>query len=324
VSHWTHHGGSLAEARATFGEGNAPWLDLSTGINPHGWPAETVGIDWRRLPEAGALVALETAAADYLGVAPEHVAAVPGSEIGLRLLGTLLEGAARHIPPSYRTHAEAFPGSTPLAADALARVTDGVVVLANPNNPDGRIFGARELRAAHERLRSGWLIVDEAFADADPTGSVAAQVRDDARLIVLRSFGKFFGLAGVRLGFVVAPRPIVARLRAVLGAWPVSAAAIAIGTAAYRDAAWIAAMRVRLAVEAASLDAVLVRCGLSPVGACPLFRLVAVEDAEATFTHLARRAILTRPFEGDRHHLRIGLPVDAAALARLERALADG
>ncbi len=323
---WTHHGGRLSEARAAFGDAAAAWLDLSTGINPHCWPTETVTIDWRRLPDERALTALETVAADYFGVDRAYVAAVPGSEIGLRMLGTLLPGPARFVPPTYRTHAEMFPTSTRLEVDALAGVAAGTVVVANPNNPDGRTVAAHDLLALHERLRSGngWLVVDEAFVDADPIISVGAQVHDAARLIVVRSFGKFFGLAGVRLGFVIAPQPIVARLRSLLGAWPVSAPAIAIGTAAYGDAGWIVAMRAQLVAEAAALDAALIGCGLMPIGKCPLFRMIAVGDAAGVFTRLAHAGILTRPFDDDPHRLRVGLPADAAALARLERALTHG
>jgi len=172
--------------------------------------------------------------------------------------------------------------------------------------------------------RDGWLLVDEAFADCDPALSIAEMVGDDQRLVVFRSFGKFFGLAGVRLGFVLAPQDIVAALRERLGAWPLSAAAMAIGTAAYADRDWIAATRRRLPRAAAALDAVLVRRGHRPVGACPLFRLIERPDAHARFEQLARCAILTRPFADQPHWLRIGLPADAAALARLETALADG
>lgn len=325
---WTHHGGRLAEARTTFGDACAPWLDLSTGINPHPWPGVGgLAIEWSRLPDEGELRALEIAAAAYFGVDHDYVAALPGTEIGLRLLGTLLPGAARHLAPTYRTHAEMVAGSEPI--DSLSAVSDGIVIAANPNNPDGHILSAHDLLATHDRLHAcgGWLVVDEAFADAGMTEapvSIAPHVADDARLIVFRSFGKFFGLAGVRLGFVIAPCAVIAQVRALLGAWPVSAAAIAIGTAAYRDAGWIATMRERLAKDAADLDAMLRRRGLLPVGACPLFRLVDVADADATFAQLARHAILTRPFDYDPRWLRLGLPGSAAALERLERALADG
>lgn len=320
---WTWHGGGIEAARRHFGEGD--WIDLSTGINPHVWPgAADMAVDWQRLPDPEALKRLEAVAASFFGVAARHVCAVPGSEIGLRLTGMLVGRAARHIAPSYRTHGEMIADCAPIDPEA-ARGHDGTLILANPNNPDGHAIGADAMQALlNGRGAEDWLLVDEAFADADPAASIAPLVDDGARLIVFRSFGKFFGLAGVRLGFVVAPQPIVAALRDRLGAWPLSAAAIAIGTAAYADRDWIAATQRRLPAEAASLDALLARQGYRPVGDCPLFRLIAVDDAQALFERLARRAILTRPFADQPQWLRIGLPADADARSRLETALADG
>ncbi|MDK2760092.1 MAG: aminotransferase class I/II-fold pyridoxal phosphate-dependent enzyme [Sphingopyxis sp.] len=324
IGAWTDHGGAIEAAKRHFGASDAGgWIDLSTGINPHPWPgAAAMAVDWQRLPEPAALAALETAAARHFGIAADHVCAVPGSEIGLRLIGALIGGPAHHVAPAYRTHGEMIAGSSAIDGSAARDAAD-TLILANPNNPDGRIIDADAMRAMLAG-RAGWLLVDEAFADADPALSVAGSVGDAQRLIVFRSFGKFFGLAGVRLGFVVAPRAVVAALRDRLGAWPLSAAAIAIGAAAYADDQWIAAMRQRLNKDAAALDAVLTRRGFRPVGRCPLFRLIEADDASALFDRLARRAILTRPFADQPHRLRIGLPADAAALARLDAALADG
>lgn len=320
---WTWHGGGLEAAKRAFGSGD--WLDLSTGINPHPWPgAAAMAFDWQRLPDPDALARLEAVAAACFGVDARHVCAVPGSEIGLRLTGTLLGGPARYIAPSYRTHGEMVAGSAPITP-AAARGHDGTLILANPNNPDGRATGAAAMQALLDgRGPGGWLLVDEAFADTDPAASVAPLVDDGRRLIVFRSFGKFFGLAGVRLGFVVAPQAIVAALRERLGAWPLSAAAIAIGTAAYADRDWIAAMRRRLGEEATALDAMLAGRGFQPIGACPLFRLIETDNAHALFEQLARRAILTRPFADRPRWLRIGLPANANARARLEAALTNG
>lgn len=318
---WTWHGGGLDAAKRRFGDGD--WIDLSTGINPHPWPgAAAMAFDWRRLPEPEHLARLEHVAAGYFGVDPHHVCAVPGSEIGLRLVGALIGGGACHVVPGYRTHGAVVAGSV-ATRWADMRDEDGNLILANPNNPDGRVMAADAVRALLER-RTGWLLVDEAFADTDPALSVAASVADDRRLIVFRSFGKYFGLAGVRLGFVLAPQAIVAALRKRLGAWPLSEAAIAIGTAAYADAGWIQATRRRLPGEAAALDAMLARHGYRPVGACPLFRLIEAEDGRALFERLARRAILTRPFAEQPRWLRLGLPADAAALDRLDAALGRG
>lgn len=325
IDRWHWHGGGLSAARAYFGDDDAPWVDLSTGINPHGWPIPPLTIDWARLPDDAALRALEAAAAAHVGVDPATVCALPGTEIGLRLIGDLLPGPACHIAPAYRTHGEMIDGSTPLGRADLAEADGQTLILANPNNPDGHRF---DRPALHDLLArrgaEGWLILDEAFADTDPATSFANQVGEDRRLLVFRSFGKFFGLAGVRLGFLIGPPAILAAVRRKLGAWPLSAPAIAIGITAYRDQPWIAATRQRLAQRASALDALLIRCGHNPIGTCPLFRLIETDDAPALFDRLARRAILTRPFTDQPRWLRIGLPADPAACDRLEAALRHG
>lgn len=318
---WTWHGGGLEAARQHFGDGD--WIDLSTGINPQPWlVAADMAVDWQRLPGTQALARLEAVAAAFFGVDPRFVCAVPGTEIGLRLVGALVDRPAQHVAPGYRTHGAMIAGSDPVDWHEAQDAT-GTLILANPNNPDGRAIPADTMRDLLAR-RDGWLLVDEAFADVDPALSVAASVDDRRKLIVFRSFGKFFGLAGVRLGFVIAPQAIAAMLRERIGAWPLSAAAISIGTAAYADVGWIAAARRRLPETAATLDALLLRCGFRPLGACPLFRLIETGDAHALFDRLARRAILTRPFADQPQWLRIGLPADADALARLDAALANG
>ncbi len=315
---WTWHGGGIAAARRHFG--GEDWLDLSTGINPCPWPGvDALAIDWQHLPEPEALAALEAAAARAFGVGPRHVCAVPGTEIGLRLVGSLIEGPARYGTPSYRTHGEMIAGADPIDASSIASHR-GTLILANPNNPDGRIVAPSMLRDR----RNGWLLVDEAFVDPDPSLSLASDVGEARQLMLFRSFGKFFGLAGVRLGFVLGPGAILDPLRTMLGAWPLSAPAIAIGTAAYRDDAWIAATRLRLHTEAEALDAILAKHGLRATGACPLFRLIEGADAATLFDRLARRAILTRPFADQPDWLRIGLPPGRDARDRLDAALADG
>lgn len=327
IAAWTFHGGRLGEARAAYPDAAGPWLDLSTGINPHSWPGVAeLDIDWHALPGEHALAALEEAASAYFGVAEAHLCAVPGTEIGLRLVGDLLEGPAVHVGPGYRTHAAMLQGSREILAEAMAHAPLASVVLANPNNPDGHVTSRQVLDAQLAKLTGSphWLIVDEAFADTSPAISIADRIGDKRPLVVFRSFGKFFGLAGVRLGFVLGPQTLIARVRAVLGSWPVSAAALAIGLAAYCDRTWIAGMREQLQAEAEALHAVLMRHGLTPQGACPLFSLAETDDAAQLFDQLARQAILTRPFDYDPRRLRIGLPGSADELERLDRALANG
>lgn len=318
-----HHGGDLAAATRTYGGARAEWLDLSTGINPLPWPVPMdMPVNWSELPDRAALVALEREAAAHFGADPALCRALPGSEAALRLIAPELGLPGRHFPLAYRSHAEAFDEARLHQAGVVDPAT--VLVVANPNNPDGTLHHADQIAAllAAQEAKGGWLLVDEAFADCHPSASVANMVRPERRLIVLRSFGKFFGLAGVRLGFVLAPPNVLAALHRRLGAWPVNAAALAIGQAAYADRAWITATLRELHERVAALDDVLFRHGLAVTGACPLFRLVHVFDAGALFEGLAHRRILTRPFEQNGKLLRLGLPRDLAALTRLDAALA--
>lgn len=314
---YTTHGGRLGDARARFGGAPGDWLDLSTGINPNAWaPEDDVAPDWRALPDPRELARLERIAAAYFGADPALCAAVPGSEAGLRALGRLLGLPGLHLPLSYGTYAQAFPPTSGAPS---------VLVVGNPNNPDGAIMPREALLAALARQErsGGWLVVDEAFADCTPEWSIAGEVAEGRRLIVTRSFGKFFGLAGVRLGFVLAPTKLLAELRQLQGEWPVCAAALSFGTAAYGDAPWIARTRAAVALAATHLNDVLTRHALAPRGGCPLFRLAETDAAHDLFAALARRHILTRPFADHPKLLRFGLPADARALDRLDAALAE-
>lgn len=322
-----HHGGCLAEACARYGGQAADWMDLSTGINPNGWRAPAgLTVDWQALPDPLALRALERTAAGYFGCDPTLCAAVPGSETGIRQIARVLNLPGLYQPLSYGTYRRAFAQAAMVADLTALPRSATVLVIGNPNNPDGRVLPKAALLGLldHQEQHGGWLIVDEAFADCTPDWSISSEVTEARRLIVMRSFGKFFGLAGLRLGFAIAPQGVLGALREALGDWPVHAAALAHGVAAYADADWIAATRKRLVAQAAATDAVVGQHGLGVSGDCPLFRLVAVPDAAALFERLAQRRILTRPFDGHPDLLRIGLPADDAGLQRLDAALRDG
>ena len=334
---WVVHGGAVSCAMARFPKAPAPWVDLSTGINPHPWPVDQVtAFDWTRLPDPQQLAELEATAAQYFGVDAHHVCATPGSELCLRLLANAgLPAPFTCLWPAYRTHAEGLPDCRLASPEELAERgrAPGTLLLANPNNPDGRLLTADQLLeiAAAKRHAKGWLAVDEAFIDAHPEASIASKVwsssgqHGELPVIVLRSFGKFFGLPGLRLGFLIGPREIVAQMRALLGSWPVNAAAVEIGRCAYADTAWQAQARERLAQEADRLKALLQGHGLKPQGCSPLFQLVEVEEerggAIRLFEHLARHGILARPFSYNPRWLRLGLPASAADYVRLEAAL---
>jgi cobalamin biosynthetic protein CobC len=319
-----HHGGRLSAAKAAFPRAPSPWLDLSTGINPRPWSGpRATAADLARLPDPQDLAVLEALAAAAFGVAPERVVAVPGAEAGLRALPQLTGALGVEIvSPTYGGHAEAW-GAAEVPAAAIADLdaaTARAVVLVNPNNPDGAQVEASRLAQTARRLsdEGRWLIVDESFVEAAPQLSIAAETAP--HLVVLRSFGKFYGLPGVRLGFVIGAPDLIARVRGRFGDWPVGAEAIRAGTDAYADAGWRAQTLARLTEDAARLDRLLAAAGFEVLGGTALFRLARAADAPRRFDRLCRHGVLTRPFSHDPTWLRFGLP-DDGGWARLELAL---
>ncbi len=312
------HGGQTEAAAQLYPAAPRPWLDLSTGISPWAYPVEGIAPHlWHALPSSSALKELELVAAKLFGLNdPDQIVAVPGSDIAIRLLARLLPAErVAMIGQGYSGYRTAWPGACTLPFEE-ARNAD-LMVCANPNNPDGTVIEARHI----QRLRN-LRIVDEAFADAMPQVSILPH-RNGA--IVLRSFGKFYGLAGVRLGFVVADKPLIREMRGLLGDWPISGPAIAIGTAAYRDNAWQDLQRQRLVQGSARLAALLVSHGLNDAGGTANFRLCRVSDhspdAASLFVHLCQEGILVRPFIDRPGQLRLGIPGTEADWARLAAAL---
>jgi cobalamin biosynthetic protein CobC len=324
---FTYHGGALEVARLLAPQAPEPWIDLSTGINPYAYPLPDLEPEaWSRLPETGALAKLETAAARRYGVAAASVVAGPGSQALIHTLAHILpRGAVGALGPTYGGFAEAFATASARVAEAT-RLEDmdrlDLAIVVNPNNPDGRIIPRGDLLALHERLarRGGVLIVDEAFADFDPEENLAPMLPASGA-VVLRSFGKTYGLAGLRLGFALVSPDIAPSLRAALGSWPVSGPAIAIGIRALADSDWLEAMRARLGTDTARLDALLLGAGWRIVGGTRLFRLAAHEDALGAFERLLAAGILARPFADAPDRLRFGIPDDQNAWERLARAL---
>ncbi len=370
-----HHGGRLRQAAEHYGIPLAAWLDLSTGINPNGWPVPAVpAAAWSRLPEDED--GLEQEARAYYGA--EHLLPVAGSQAAIQTLpwlrppcrvGVLSPGYAEHAAAwrraghevravsaeemarslswSYREHhvnsheaasrtldherlsrdfhtksgARAGSGPDQPVAEEILESSD-VLVLIHPNNPTGARFPQDKLLDWHARLaaRGGWLVVDEAFMDVTPEASLCP-LTSRPNLIVLRSLGKFFGLAGARLGFVCAQPPLLAALHHRLGPWTVNAPARWVATLALADGDWHAQARPRLAAAGERLRALLARQGLAPAGGCALFQWSVTPQAPQLHQALARQGILTRLFQ-EPASLRLGLPGSEADWARLERALA--
>ncbi|WP_246044088.1 threonine-phosphate decarboxylase CobD [Ruegeria sediminis] len=306
------HGGGLDGAMRLYGGARSDWIDLSTGINPHPYPvAGLTAADWAELPDHGAFETLVAAACRFWSV-PEGAAILPApgaSAVIARIPALAAPGSVEITPPTYNEHAAAFSAQgwqVRDSAPAQARV------LVHPNNPDGRLWSASDASA---RLT----VIDESFCDVTPEASLI-HLAERQDTIILKSFGKFWGLAGLRLGFAIARPDIIARLNDLTGPWAVSGPALRIGAQALGDAAWAEAARTRLADEARRLDALLTSKGARLVGGTSLFRLYDVDDAAKWQQHLARAHIWSRIFPYSATYLRLGLP-PSHGWDRLEAAL---
>ena len=324
-----HHGGNLGAARLRFPNAPLPWIDLSTGINPVAYPVGAVSPDaWTRLPDPSVQAALEAAARIAYGAGAESaVVAAPGTQALLQWLPRVVPARRVGILGfTYGEHAKCWrdAGAEVTTVDTAAELTKfDVGVVVNPNNPDGRFVPPDLLMAMVDSLskQRGMLVVDEAFMDVlGPSGSLVPRL-PRAGAVVLRSFGKTYGLAGLRLGFAVAPPRLAASLRAALGPWAVCGPAVEIGRRALLDPAWLPEVTPRLRDAADRLDRWLQSAGFTVVGGTPLFRLASHPEAGRWFEHLAQAGILTRPFDARPDWLRFGLPGGRAEWKRLGAAL---
>ncbi len=312
------HGGSLDDARALFPQAPEPRLDLSTGLNPTAYPCPPVRID--RLPEPAAIVSLEREAARAFSLpSPADCVAAPGTGILMALIALLAGSDVAIVGPTYVGHARAWFAAGARVYDvpdveAALRTGAATIVVTRPNNPDGRII---DLPDAAGRL----LVVDEAFADLESCAADLTARAGRSGLILLRSFGKTYGLPGVRLAFAAGVDPLLGRLRAALGPWPISAHALAAGLAAYPDVGWRTRQAAQLVASAAQLDSVLTGAGCRIEGGTRLFRLALHTDAPALWRRLGCAGIHVRRFEHAPSRLRFGIPPDQAAFIRLARTL---
>jgi cobalamin biosynthesis protein CobC len=321
------HGGRLQRAAREYGIPLGQWLDLSTGISPFGWPVPAMPPSvWQRLPEDDDGL-IEAACAYY--EAP-RVLPVAGSQAAIQALPRLRETSrVGIIAPGYAEHAQAWRRAGHLvecvAAEALLdRLAQwDVLVLIHPNNPGGDCFDVESLLRIHAELaaRGGWLVVDEAFMDVTPGNSLCPYTDRDG-LIVLRSVGKFFGLAGARAGFVCAAAALLEALQEKLGPWTLSGPTRYVLRQALADRVWHVSARMRLMTASKRLAALLARHGLGPTAGCGLFQWCCFDRAPAVHRALARHGILTRLFDTP-PSLRFGLLPDDAALERLDKALTE-
>ena len=318
------HGGRLRKAALDYGIAEGDWLDLSSGLAPWPFPIPEIPLRaWARLPETDD--GLEQAACDYYGA--NQVLPVAGSQMAIQLLPRLRRaGKVGVLSPCYAEHAEAWRRNGYIVREVQEQEVEfyldnlDVLVVVNPNNPTGLSLTPAKLLDWHARLaqRGGWLVVDEAFMDNTPQLSLATHAHQ-VGLIVLRSFGKFFGLAGVRLGFVLAERKLLRLLAEQVGPWVVSGPTRVLGQACLQDTENHTRQRIRSDEASERLATLLERYGFKPQGGCALFQWLITDQAQALYEFMARRGILLRLFTHN-SSLRFGLPADAAEEARLEQA----
>lgn len=319
------HGGNLRDAARRYGRDD--WIDLSTGINPQGYPAPQVASDaWHRLPEPDP--ALLTAACAYYR-APQLLP-VAGTQAAIQALPRLRPPSRVAVSaPSYAEHAHHWNlhghTRTLVAYDELDAAVDvsDVVVVVNPNNPTGDTIVPEVLLdwAGRLQARGGWLVVDEAFGDTTAALSVATHAAQPG-LIVLRSVGKFFGLAGLRLGFVAAHEEVLSGLADLLGPWTVSGPAQEIAIRALQDTQWQKDTRAWLRHNGYRMAQLLNTHGIASAGT-PLFRWWPEEQPEAFHEHMAARGIWCRLFRDAARGIRVGLPARESDWQRLGQALQE-
>lgn len=322
------HGGDIDAARARYPDAPEPWVDLSTGINPHAYPLpEITPTAWHQLPQSSAEHEMLLAARRRYGAAPDaQIVAAPGSQALIQIVPRLIDACeVAIVGPTYGEHAASWARCGHRVREVASIAEAGaarVVIVVNPDNPTGRVLAAGALSDLAEDLaaRDGLLLVDEAFVDFAP-GNASLASHLPASAMLLRSFGKAYGLAGVRLGFAIAHERWCAPLRSEVGPWAVAGPAMEIGTAALLDDGWLAAMAETLASDCQQLDQLLQAMGLTIVGGTHLFRLAESERASALVDALGRAGILVRSFPFNRNWLRFGLPGNAQQWQRLEAVL---
>ncbi|HHL22154.1 MAG TPA: pyridoxal phosphate-dependent class II aminotransferase [Aliiroseovarius sp.] len=309
------HGGGLDAAIARFGGKRADWLDLSTGINPVHYPIPDLPqAAWTDLPDRAAMQALEAAARDFWMV-PEGAAvlAAPGASALIANMPRLLPpGRARINARSYNEHEAAF------RAAGWEIGNDGATarVIVHPENPTGMMWRGEDERPGDRAL----LVIDESFCDIALGNTHVREMALWPGVVILKSLGKFWGLAGLRLGFAIGDPALIARLREMLGPWPVSGLALHAGRAALEDMRWANSTRQRLTVDVARMDATVQMKGAELIGGTALFRLYRVDNALRWQEKLARGKVWSRVFSYEPSWLRLGLP-PAERWGQLEAAL---
>ena len=310
---FNQHGGKIDSAVASYGGKKTEWLDLSTGINPISYPLSKFKKNvWEALPDDETFRNVLSAAKLFWDVpTSSSILCSSGASALIALIPFLYAYRTVTIEgPTYSEHEASFRN----AGFSLIPKDGDVQIVVNPNNPDGRLHLKNKVIKNHRKLT----IIDESFCDPTQENSLAILTKKPG-FIVLKSFGKFWGLGGVRLGFAVGTKETLDPIKKALGPWQVSGPALAIGTQALNDLDWAAETRLKLIDLSARLDKLMKNHQL--IGGTNLFRLYSVSDATAFAQYLASAKILTRTFNYNRNWIRFGLPKKESDWKRIQKVL---
>ncbi len=323
------HGGRIDAAVAKYGIAKKNWLDLSTGLNPNGWLLPSIPDHiWQGLPEDND--GLQLAAFQYYG--GDMCLPIAGSQAAIQMLPYLRSiSNVGVLSPTYAEHEynwrKAGHNVIELSFDDIniKKLKLDVLIIVNPNNPTGKCINKEQLLLWQQQLaeKEGWLIVDEAFIDVIPEKSILNN-KFKSNLIVLRSMGKFFGLAGMRCGFIFAEPKILQALADKLGPWSLSGPTRYVAKRALQDISWILESKNNLLIASKRLYDLLNKYNLEVSGGTALFQWVEHLNAKSIYTFFAEQGILLRYFEENisiASSLRFGLPAKEEQWQRLEDVL---
>jgi cobalamin biosynthetic protein CobC len=282
---------------------------------------------WQRLPETDD--DLLSSAQHYYGC--DNLLPLAGSQAAIQALPFCRQCSRIGIvSPCYAEHAHWWEKADhrivyikPHEIDRFIPALD-VLLLANPNNPDATDYSVEQLLGWHQRLikNNGWLIIDEAFIDSTPEKSLLRHCKTMPEgLIVLRSIGKFFGLAGIRLGFLAAEPQLLQQVAYRQGAWAVSHPARWLGQHALIDQQWQTQAHDFLRQQSKNLYHLLKQSFQEfKIRKSHYFCYIQHPQAEKIKQHLAQRGIWTRIFKNPTA-IRLGLPANNTELQCLKKAL---
>ncbi|MCW8329132.1 aminotransferase class I/II-fold pyridoxal phosphate-dependent enzyme [Photobacterium sp. SDRW27] len=331
------HGGNLLAMAGKYGSDPAEWIDLSTGVSPFTYPVGDIPLAaWNQLPQEND--GLEQAAANYYNASVEPVV-VAGSQAAIKALPEVMTeklgrtGTVALPSVGYKEHQHAWGNYRKDGCCWQIEFYDGlpskeqvatcdVVLVINPNNPTGKLSRKEELTDLYVDLakRKATLIIDEAFIDCTPNESMLSPNKDMGNLVVLRSVGKFFGLAGARVGFVFAEQAIKDSLSNLIGPWTVTGPSRSVVKQALSDSAWQSSARVLIHNNSIRLSRLIAERLTARTSGTDLFITAFLYDATFCYDFLCREKVLTRLCD-EKNALRFGLPADEKQWQHLAVAL---